>query len=187
MLLEQSKINELEGAIDTALAQEIDYKIGTQSKAQQASISINVTKKRKQINPINPFVICFYNSLYEVLRKNPITMKSFQLLLLILHDCALGNLISINQTSLAERMGTNKSNISRYIKELKTAGFFILLKKGLYLNPQIISKGSLLALAENDELTANSISLMQQNDMEVNFGTDAQLANANIEKRKTIS
>ena len=186
MLLEKSTIKELNDAVNFVCAESSTL----QSKSNEdisPNVKVQVSKERKQIEAINPFIICFYDSLYEILDASDVSRNAVKMLLLLLHDCAMGNLICVKQSSLMKRMNTKQPNISRYMKELRDAKIVLLLDEGLYFNPQIISKGSLLMLSKNNNLMSNAISNMQQNGREVNFGTDAQLANAGIEKRKTIS
>jgi len=163
-MLEQSTITEIKKAIDLVSNQDGD-----------GNIVVKASKQKKTMPVINPFVICFHKSLYEIIETFALSRSAIRLLLLVLDSSALGNLVSINQTHLAKCLGTSKSGISRYMKELKTCGIILETDRGLFLNPQVISKGSLISMSENAPLTASAIQRMKDMGLPINYGSPSQI------------
>jgi hypothetical protein len=52
-----------------------------------------------------------------------------------------GNLIGLNQTVLADKLGMKKSNMSKCISKLCAENILIKSEFGLFINPTIIVKG----------------------------------------------
>jgi hypothetical protein len=100
-----------------------------------------VAGKRESVS--EPFVIMFYDSLYDIIQTNKINMTDIRVLLGICGITRFGNCVSMSQMGLAEALGINKSNISKSIKKLTEHKVLIQSKLGLFINPALIIKGKL--------------------------------------------
>ena len=167
-MLKQTTINEISEVIEEVAEQEGD------------EIIVRASKQRKKLDAINPFSLCFHRSLSEIIHKSNISRASIVLLLHLIDLSAMGNLLSINQKQLAKHFGVSGPAMSKRFSELKKSKLLIDTDFGLFLNPQVISKGALTTLAQNDPLAAHAIAAMQALDLEINYGTEAQLKRAGL-------
>lgn len=114
-------------------------------KAKENNEKIEVTqiweesKTNKSVN--KPFVMAFTDNLMAFSDLN-ITKNQLRVVCYILEKMEYGNLININQKSIAETLGIAKSNMSNIFKQLK--GKEILVEdndKNLYVNSNLFAKG----------------------------------------------
>ena len=137
--------------LDTTLSDQIDSAIHTvQTRDDTAgTVQVNVSKKRKQIDPINPFSICFTGSLSTLIQQRQLTSTALALLFLLLDLSRFGNLVSVNQAGLAARLGVKQPAISKALARLEAAGIILNMPEGQFFNPQVITKQGLDTVARN--------------------------------------
>jgi hypothetical protein len=100
-----------------------------------------VAGKRESVS--EPFVIMFYDALYDIIKTNKLCMSDLSVLLGICGVTRFGNCVSMSQMGLAEALSLDKSVISRSIKKLTTHKILIQSRLGLFINPALIIKGKL--------------------------------------------
>lgn len=131
--------------------QEITDAIDTVQRQEPGSGDINVTvskkKKRKLVDPINPFAICFAESLGQLIVERKIGAPALAVLFKLLALAQMGNLVSVNQTGIAASLKVDKSAVSRAIKQLTQAGVLLEMKEGIFFNPQLVNRWGLDAVA----------------------------------------
>ena len=137
--------------LDTTTSEQIASAIGTvQARDDDAgTVQVHVSKKRMHIDPINPFAICFTGSLSTIIQKRNLTPTALALLFLLLDLSRFGNLVSVNQSGLAKRLGVKQPAISKSLAKLEAAGIILNLPDGQFFNPQIITKQGLDTVARN--------------------------------------
>lgn len=151
---------------------EIDNAIHTvQSRdADDGTIHVHVSKRRKHIDPLNPFALCFTGSLSTLIQQRKLTSTSMALLFLLLDLSKFGNLVSINQAGLAARLGVKQPAISKALVKLQATGIILNLAEGQFFNPQIITKQGLDTVARNyPESVSAGIEALRQLGMSPNW------------------
>mgnify|MGYP006376009699 FL=1 len=106
--------------LDTTTGEQIAHAIDTVKDRDDdaGTVQVHVSKKRRHIDPINPFAICFTGSLSTIIQKRKLTPTALALLFLLLDLSKFGNLVSVNQAGLAERLGVKQPAISKALKKL---------------------------------------------------------------------
>ena len=137
--------------LDTTTSDQIDNAIHTvQTRDDNAgTVQVHVSKKRKQIDPINPFALCFTGSLSTIIQQRQLTSTALALLFLLLDLSRFGNLVSVNQAGLAARLGVKQPAVSKALARLESAGIILNMPEGQFFNPQIITKQGLDTVARN--------------------------------------
>lgn len=137
--------------LDTTISDQIDSAIHTvQDRDDNAgTVQVHVSKKRKQIDPINPFALCFTGSLSTIIQQRQLTATALALLFLLLDLSRFGNLVSVNQAGLAARLGVRQPAVSKALARLEAAGVILNMPEGQFFNPQIITKQGLDTVARN--------------------------------------
>lgn len=137
--------------LDTITADQIGNAINTvQARDDDAgNVLVHVSKKRKHIDPLNPFALCFVGSLSTIIQTQKLTPTALALLFLLLDLSRFGNLVSVNQGGLAERLGVQQPAISKALKKLEVSGIILNLAEGQFFNPQLITKQGLDTVARN--------------------------------------
>lgn len=116
---------------------------------EPGDVHVHIAKKRKHIDPLNPFALCFVGSLAVIIQKRKLSPTALALLFLLLELARFGNLVSVNQAGLAVRLGVQQPAISKALAKLEAAGLILNLPDGQFFNPQIITKQGLDAVARN--------------------------------------
>jgi len=169
-------LNHIASAISTAATP-------TDESADKAPASVNVivAKQRRNLDPINPFVILFYENFDALLVKFPMSPSALRVLVRLLKLAAFGNLVCFKQSTLSADLGISKAVVSRTLALFLKCGLLTELDNGgIFLNPQVLSKGSLLKLAENHDLMTATLGTLQAQGMAAAFGTPAQLKAAGV-------
>lgn len=137
--------------LDTTTEEQIAAAIETvQTRDNDAgTVQVNVSKKRQHIDPINPFALCFVGSLSTIIQQRKLTPTALALLFLLLELSRFGNLVSVNQSGLATRLGVKQPAISKARAQLEATGIILNLPDGQFFNPQIITKQGLDTVARN--------------------------------------
>lgn len=137
--------------LDTTISDQIDSAIHTvQDRDDNAgTVQVHVSKKRKQIDPINPFALCFTGSLSTIIQQRQLTSTALALLFLLLDLSRFGNLVSVNQAGLAARLGVRQPAVSKALARLEAAGIILNMPEGQFFNPQVITKQGLDTVARN--------------------------------------
>jgi len=134
------------------------------------AVHVHVSKKRRQIDPLNPFALCFVGSLSTIIQQRQLTSTALALLFLLLDLSRFGNLVSVNQAGLAARLGVKQPAISKALAKLVTAGVILNLPDGQFFNPQIITKQGLDTVARNyPESVSAGIDALRQRGMSPNW------------------
>ena len=96
--------------LDTTTGEQIASAIDTvQTRDDDAgTVQVHVSKKRKHIDPLNPFALCFVGSLSTIIQTRKLTPTALALLFLLLDLSRFGNLVSVNQAGLAGRLGVQQ-------------------------------------------------------------------------------
>lgn len=146
-----------------------------------ASVNVIVAKGRRNLDPINPFVILFYENFDALLVKYPMSPAALRVLVRLLKLSYFGNLVCFKQSTLAADLGISRAVVSRSIALFLKCGILTELENGgIFLNPQVLSKGSLLKLSENHDLMTQTLGTLQEKGMAAAFGTPAQLKAAGV-------
>ena len=137
--------------LDTTTGEQIASAIDTvQTRDDDAgTVQVHVSKKRKHIDPLNPFALCFVGSLSTIIQTRKLTPTALALLFLLLDLSRFGNLVSVNQAGLAARLGVKQPAISKALAKLEATGIILNLPDGQFFNPQIITKQGLDTVARN--------------------------------------
>jgi hypothetical protein len=98
-----------------------------------------VAGKKLQVN--TEFVMLFYESVGDLIDRKKVTLSDVRVLIAICQIARFGNLISLNQSTLAAKIGMKKQNLSKCIIKLCAENILLKTDFGLYLNPSIIVKG----------------------------------------------
>ncbi|QIL21008.1 helix-turn-helix domain-containing protein [Thermomonas sp. HDW16] len=138
MTLTEQTQQEISDAIDTAQRQE----------PGSGEINVTVSKKRKKIEPINPFALCFAESLGQLIVARKIGAPAMAVLFKLLALAQQGNLVSVNQKGIAASLGVDKSAVSRAINQLIKAGVLLEMPEGIFFNPQLVNRWGLDAVAK---------------------------------------
>lgn len=139
MTLTEQTQQEITDAIDTA----------QQREPGSGEIRVSVAKQRRTITPINPFAICFAESLGQLIQDRKVGAPALAVLFKLLALAQHGNLVSVNQKGIAASMGVDKSAVSRAIKQLTKAGVLLEMPEGIFFNPQLVNRWGLDAVARH--------------------------------------
>lgn len=146
--------------------EKLNNKIKTtkQNKEDNEKVSISISKQRKKVDPLNPFVMIFISSFKEIIKDYNLGNKDIVLLLHLLEKMKYGNLVQITQTAIAKELNEKQPNISRSFKNLFSCGILVKdANKNIFINSQIINKQDLHKMKyENKELYDLSLSEMQK-------------------------
>lgn len=136
--------------LDTTIA-EIRDAIQTVQERDElpGEINVYVSKKRKKIDPINPFALCFTGSLSTIILDKKLSPTAIALLLLLLDLAKFGNLVSVNQKGLAARLKVKQPAVSKALAKLINAAIIIELPEGQFFNPQLVTRQGLDTVARN--------------------------------------
>ncbi|MBS0225355.1 MAG: hypothetical protein JSS25_03320 [Proteobacteria bacterium] len=132
----EQTINDLAGAITHASNQE-----------GKGGVRVTVAKQRHNIAPLNPFALCFAESIGSLIETRKLGAPALGLLFKLLALARNGNLVSVNQRGLALQLGVHPASISRSFKQLIEAGVILEMPEGLFFNPQLVSRWGLEAVS----------------------------------------
>lgn len=133
-------------------------------------VHVHIAKRRKLIDPLNPFALCFVGSLAVIVQKRKLSPTAIALLFLLLELARFGNLVSVNQAGLATRLGVKQPAISKALAKLEAAGLILNLPDGQFFNPQIITRQGLDTVARNYPAAVSAgIEALAQQGMEANW------------------
>ena len=137
--------------LDTITGEQIANAIDTvQTRDDDAgTVQVHVSKKRRHIDPLNPFALCFTGSLSTIIQQRQLTSTALALLFLLLDLSRFGNLVSVNQAGLAARLGVKQPAVSKALARLEAAGIILNMPEGQFFNPQVITKQGLDTVARN--------------------------------------
>jgi hypothetical protein len=96
----------------------------------------------KKVKVNTQFVMLFYAAIAKLIDQKKLNLSDVRVLLGICEIARFGNLISLNQTSLANQLGMKKQNMSKCIIKLTAENIIIKSEFGLFLNPTLIVKGN---------------------------------------------
>lgn len=102
---------------------------------------INVFTSGTLIKPSANFVLLFYDTFSKLLNK--LTLTDIKVLIGLLKVTQFGNCISINHTKLAEICSIHRVQVSKAMKNLERENCIFTCEFGTFVNPSLISKGSL--------------------------------------------
>jgi predicted transcriptional regulator len=102
---------------------------------------INVFTSGTLIKPNANFVLLFYDTFSKLLNK--LTLTDVKVLIGLLKVTQFGNCISINHTKLAEVCNIHRVQVSKSMKNLERENCIFTCDFGTFVNPSLISKGSL--------------------------------------------
>lgn len=113
-----------------------------------------------KVNPMNNFVILFYDNFQELLLNYNLTKVDIVILLEILKLMHMGNQVQITQQQIVKNTGKNKCQVSLSWKKFVKYNILITTNAGSkFINPQLIVKGSLKKISDSDnfdELSSKS-------------------------------
>ena len=111
------------------------------AKIQGKDVNIYTTSPKMQTT--NGFVMLFYEAVSEIIMNGKLGLTEIKVVLAICRIAEYGNLISLNQTKLAEYLHMDKGNLSKSINKLIKNNVLIKCELGLFFNPNLIVKGKL--------------------------------------------
>ena len=112
-------------------------------------VHVHIAKRRKLIDPLNPFALCFVGSLAVIIQKRKLSPTAIALLFLLLELARFGNLVSVNQAGLAAHLGVKQPAVSKALARLEAAGIILNMPEGQFFHPQVITKQGLDTVARN--------------------------------------
>lgn len=134
-----------------------------------ATVNVNISKQKRKVKPLTPFVILFYHNLDYILENHPLSPFEMRVLLKLIEAMQYGNQITINQKTIVEKLKSNKQQVSRAFKNLKLTGIFFEKNGSLYMNYNVISKGELLSAKEIKEVYEEAYRLSVEKQLEIAF------------------
>lgn len=111
-----------------------------------------IVQNDKKITLKEQFVMAFTSNLRALAELN-ISQNELKVITYILEVMEYGNLISINQTSIAKELGLHKSNVSYAFKKLVQKNILVKKDGHTFMNSNLFSKG--LNHNLNEERRAN--------------------------------
>lgn len=114
-----------------------------QSQMEKDSSGATVIIAGKKMHTIDEFVQLFVKNFDEILNRYDLNKSEIRVIFRILRYMQFGNLINLNNTTLARDLNIDKSNISRIMKRLKGIGLLVELNGALFFNPHVACKGTL--------------------------------------------
>ena len=135
-----------------------------QEKMDETNAQVNVFVSKSKMPIVNQFVLLFYQSFLFTIDEYNLSRNEIRTVLKILEYTQFGNLIQLSFTKIGQDLNINRANISRIFKKLKEAGLLVDDGGNLFLNPQVIAKGSFLKRDELDteRLLEKGAELMKQ-------------------------
>jgi len=135
-------------------------------------VHVHISKKRRTITPINPFAICFVESLGDLIQARKVGAPALAVLFKLLALSQHGNLVSVNQKGIAASMGVDKSAVSRALNQLTKAGVLLEMTEGIFFNPQLVNRWGLDAVSRHYPKTvAAGIEALKSHGMGANWNT----------------
>lgn len=111
-----------------------------------------IVQNEKKVSLKDQFVMAFTSNLRALAELN-ISQNELKVITYILEVMEFGNLISINQTSIAKELGLHKSNVSYTFKRLVEKNILIKKDGHTFMNSNLFAKG--LNHSMNEERRAN--------------------------------
>lgn len=128
--------------LDKPKTKEIFEELATSiSKIQGKDVNIYTTSPKMQTS--NGFVMLFYEAVSEIIMNGKLGLTEIKVVLAMCRIAEYGNLVSLNQTKLAEYLQMDKGNLSKSINKLIKNNVLIKCELGLFFNPNLIVKGKL--------------------------------------------
>jgi len=163
--------NEKSVKVLTEVASSIDEKLEA-----SGSVNVSVAKSRVLLKTSNNFVLLFYESFLKVIDDFELQRTDIRVILKILEIAKFGNLISFSLAGVARELEIDRSTVSKSVKKLKEVGiFFEDDNKNMFLNPQVIAKGSLHECHETAMVEKGAEILKEKLGVEPNFLTKKML------------
>ncbi|WP_181936894.1 replication/maintenance protein RepL, partial [Klebsiella pneumoniae] len=120
-----------------------------------------IVQNEKKVSLKDQFVMAFTSNLRALAELN-ISQNELKVITYILEVMEFGNLISINQTSIAKELGLHKSNVSYTFKRLVEKNILIKKDGHTFMNSNLFAKG--LNHSMNEERRANLRSAQVENE-----------------------
>lgn len=115
--------------------------------------NVIVSAPKRNLSPTMDFAMSFPEILYETIEEYDLTMAEFKTLLVLLKLMQFGNIVSINQTTIAVMRGITRQAVSKQFKKFKSVGIIIEDEHGTtWVNPAIFIKGKLYDVKNNQVL-----------------------------------
>jgi len=115
----------------------------TNSIAKIEGKDVNIYTTSPKMQTTNGFVMLFYEAVNEIIMNGSLGLTEIKVVFAICRIAEYGNLISLNQTKLAEYLKMDKGNLSKSINKLIKNNVLIKHDLGLFFNPNLIIKGKL--------------------------------------------
>lgn len=150
--------------IDNVLDFDLSLNTVEEIKKMQEKGDVKVTtivQNEKKVSLKDQFVMAFTSNLRALAELN-ISQNELKVITYILEVMEFGNLISINQTSIAKELGLHKSNVSYTFKRLVEKNILIKKDGHTFMNSNLFAKG--LNHSMNEERRANLRSAQVENE-----------------------
>lgn len=135
-----------------------------------SDIKVTIAKdKKRNMKPLTPFVIVFYKNLDEILKTYKLSNFEMRVLLKLVDCMQYGNLISVNQKSIADALESSRQQVNRAFKSLKKTGLFIEVEGSLFMNYNIITKGDLWSAKDVKEIYEEAYRLTIEKQLKIAF------------------
>lgn len=125
---------------------------GIEEQKQHGDVNVIIAKDNQsnwKVNPLNEFVILFVGNFQEIVKNYKLNNTDMLVLLEILKLMQMGNQVKITQQQIAKNTGKFKSQVSTCWKKFIETNIIIKTDDGSeFINPQLISKGSLKKQSE---------------------------------------
>lgn len=148
MLKEHSTLNNV---LDFDLSLEAVEEVNKLQEKGDVKIT-TIVQNDKKITLKEQFVMAFTSNLRALAELN-ISQNELKVITYILEVMEYGNLISINQTSIAKELGLHKSNVSYAFKKLVQKNILVKKDGHTFMNSNLFSKGFNHSM--NEERRAN--------------------------------
>lgn len=146
--------------------QEVCESINTKLAMGQGDVNVNIGKRRRRL--LNEFVYLFYASFLEIIEAFDLQKTEIKIILKILDLMQYGNLVVLNQSSLARELKIDPRNMSKYMKKLRDSTVLIDVDGHCYINPHLLAKGKFLINGhdESEQLLNKAYNVMCTVDQE---------------------
>ena len=130
-------------------ARQLQERSINQGDTRGITVKTNIERDKSNKHLKSQFVLAFTDNLFR-LSQLDISKNQLKVICYILTKMEYGNLITLQQSSIASALELHKSNVSRIFKQLKEKAILVEDEdKNLFINSNLFSKGLYHRLEES--------------------------------------
>lgn len=130
---------QLDNVVDFDFSKEALEEINKLQESGDVKVT-TIVQADKKVSLKEQFVMAFTSNLRALAELN-ISQNELKVITYILEVMEYGNLISINQTSIANELGLHKSNVSYVFKKLVAKNILVKKDGHTFMNSNLFAKG----------------------------------------------